>query len=117
MAVSIPPPTERIVPRDTVMEPWYRAFDDMARAINDTETNLESTDANLADVILDLANTTADIDDYLAAPVLPIYTVGTLPTAATVGRLIYVSNESGGAVPAFSDGVNWRRVTDRAIVT
>jgi hypothetical protein len=44
------------------------------------------------------------------------YTVGTLPSAATAGQLIHVSNETGGAVPAFSDGTNWRRVTDRAIV-
>ena len=33
------------------------------------------------------------------------------------GAQVFVSNESGGAVPAFSDGTNWRRVTDRAIVT
>lgn len=48
---------------------------------------------------------------------LPSYTVAGLPTAANNGGFIYVTNESGGAVPAFSDGVNWRRVTDRAIVT
>lgn len=46
----------------------------------------------------------------------PTYTVGTVP-AATAHRIIYVSNESGGAVLAFSDGTNWRRVTDRAIVS
>lgn len=45
------------------------------------------------------------------------YTVGTLPSAAVAGMEIYVSNESGGAVTAFSDGTNWRRSTDRAIVT
>ena len=45
------------------------------------------------------------------------YTVGTLPSAATAGQTIYVSDESGGAVLAFSDGTNWRRVTDRAIVS
>jgi hypothetical protein len=33
------------------------------------------------------------------------------------GAMVYVSNESGGAVVAFSDGTNWRRVTDRAIVS
>jgi hypothetical protein len=49
--------------------------------------------------------------------VLPSYTVSTLPSAAIAGAMIYVTNESGGAVPAFSDGTNWRRVTDRAIVT
>ena len=48
----------------------------------------------------------------------PSYTVTTLPSAATYARgLIYVSNEAGGAVIAFSDGTNWRRLTDRAIVS
>jgi hypothetical protein len=49
--------------------------------------------------------------------VLPVYTVGTLPSATPAAQMIYVSNETGGAVPAFSDGTNWRRVTDRAIVS
>lgn len=57
---------------------------------------------------------------------LPSYTVADLPSAADWfssaagdGRsaLIFVSNESGGAVPAFTDGTNWRRVTDRNIVS
>lgn len=54
---------------------------------------------------------------YPSQFVLPIYTVSTLPSASPTAQMIYVSNESGGAVPAFSDGTNWRRVTDRAIVT
>ncbi len=45
------------------------------------------------------------------------YTVSELPSASTAGGMIYVSNETGGAVMAFSDGTNWRRVTDRAIVS
>jgi hypothetical protein len=49
--------------------------------------------------------------------VLPSYTTTTLPSASIAGAMIYVSNETGGAVPAFSDGTNWRRVTDRAIVS
>jgi hypothetical protein len=49
--------------------------------------------------------------------VLPSYTTSTLPAASPAGAMIYVTNESGGAVPAFADGTNWRRVTDRAIVT
>jgi len=32
-------------------------------------------------------------------------------------RIIYVYDEAGGAVLAFSDGVNWLRVTDRVIVS
>jgi hypothetical protein len=49
--------------------------------------------------------------------VFPSYTVATVPSASPPGQMIYVSNESGGAIPAFSDGTNWRRVTDRAIIT
>lgn len=49
--------------------------------------------------------------------VLPNYTTSTLPSASIVGSMIFVTNESGGSVPAFADGTNWRRVTDRAIVT
>lgn len=46
------------------------------------------------------------------------YTVTTLPPAsAGAGQIIYVSNEAGGAVLAFSDGASWRRVTDRAVVS
>ncbi len=44
------------------------------------------------------------------------YTVAELPDPALHPReLVYVSNEAGGAVVAFSDATNWRRVTDRAI--
>lgn len=46
----------------------------------------------------------------------PSYTVATLP-AADAGSIIYVSDEVGGAVLAFADGTNWRRSTDRAIVS
>lgn len=50
-------------------------------------------------------------------PYVPSYTVAGAPSAATAAGIIYVSNESGGAVLAFSDGTNWRRVTDRAIIS
>ncbi len=43
------------------------------------------------------------------------YTVAALPSPAQAGQIVYVGNESGGAVLAFSDGANWRRVTDRAV--
>lgn len=46
------------------------------------------------------------------------YTVATLPSAASfAGCMIYVSDETGGATVAFSDGTNWRRVQDRNIVS
>lgn len=45
------------------------------------------------------------------------YTVATLPASPVAGSQAYCSNESGGAVPVFGDGTNWRRVTDRAIAS
>ncbi len=46
------------------------------------------------------------------------YTVATVPSAAAgAGQIVYVSDESGGAVLSFSDGSAWRRVTDRAVVS
>ena len=52
------------------------------------------------------------------------FTVLGLPDASSYdpdvnGRaaFVYVSNEDGGPTLAFSDGVNWRRVQDRAIVS
>lgn len=45
------------------------------------------------------------------------YTVAGLPSAAMfLNAIVYVSNAAGGAVQAFSDGTNWRRVDDRAVV-
>lgn len=49
---------------------------------------------------------------------LPVSTVAAVPTAANyTGTVIYISNESGGATIAFSDGTNWRRVQDRAVIS
>jgi hypothetical protein len=46
------------------------------------------------------------------------YAKANLPTAnVQAGAMIYVSDEAGGAVPAFFDGTNWCRVTDRAVVS
>ena len=51
--------------------------------------------------------------------VLPSYTVAQLANlaASPAGAMVFCSNESGGSVPVFADGTNWRRVTDRAIVS
>ncbi len=51
-------------------------------------------------------------------PKLPGFAVSGLPaaSAAGAGALAFVSDESGGAVIAFSDGADWRRVTDRTVV-
>ncbi len=48
---------------------------------------------------------------------LTSYTVATLPAVVSAPGMIFVSDETGGAVMAFSDGTNWLRCTDRAIVS
>lgn len=51
-------------------------------------------------------------------PTMPPFSVTTAPVATSYpsGTIIYVYDEIGGATIAFSDGTNWRRVTDRAII-
>ena len=70
-----------------------------------------------------------DIGVGLAAPTTKLdvdgpvkvksYAKAGLPPASAVGAgaIVYVSDEVGGAVIAFSDGASWRRVTDRAAVS
>jgi len=51
-------------------------------------------------------------------PIFPEYTVAGVPSAATYDNgVIIVSNETGGRTLATSDGTNWRRVSDGAIVS
>lgn len=60
-----------------------------------------------------------DGTEQLTVPVrLKEYTVATVPSAVTYkAGLIAVTNETGGYTVAFSDGTNWRRVQDRAVVS
>ena len=53
----------------------------------------------------------------ISGPTSDEYKVSNLPDASVVGQMIYVGDETDGAVMAFSDGSNWRRITDRAIVS
>ncbi|SMX26812.1 hypothetical protein TRP8649_00904 [Pelagimonas phthalicica] len=57
--------------------------------------------------------------EFSGPVVAPSYTVATVPSAATAtaGAMIFVSDEVGGAVLAFSDGTNWLRATDRAVIS
>lgn len=52
------------------------------------------------------------------AVLLPVYTVATAPDATkwTNGAII-VSDETGGRTIATSDGTDWRRVSDGAIIS
>lgn len=47
---------------------------------------------------------------------LPKYVKAALPGQG-VGRLIFVTDDTGGATPAFSDGTNWRRTADRNVIS
>jgi hypothetical protein len=49
---------------------------------------------------------------------IPSFTVSGVPDATLFeGYIIYVSNESGGKTIAFSDGTNWRRTSDRNVIS
>lgn len=39
------------------------------------------------------------------------------PSSTGAGAIIFISDEAGGATLAFSDGTDWRRVSDRAVVS
>jgi hypothetical protein len=45
------------------------------------------------------------------------YTVATLPDPSKDGLMAFCTDEAGGAVPVFSLAGQWRRVTDRAVVS
>lgn len=46
------------------------------------------------------------------------YGVASLPTTGiSAGAMAYATDETGGAVPVFYDGTNWRRVTDRSVAS
>lgn len=80
--------------------------------------NLTVTAPGIAQTIIEDIILFDPLDAFATPPILPTYTVATLPSAVTYARgLIYVSDETGGAVMAFSDGTNWRRCTDRVIIS
>ena len=92
--VSKPDYGSRIAEKDsgTLTEEFQNFFDELEEQLN---TNLVGDQVQLTS-----------------------YTVAMLPDATVkAGGMIFVSDETGGAVPAFSDGTNWRRVTDRTIVS
>ena len=62
-----------------------------------------------------------DIERKLNVPILSSFTVSelqnTILASSRLNGIVMVSNETGGQRPAFSDGTNWRRFTDRAIIS
>jgi len=67
-----------------------------------TTITLDPTDEIINDAPMKLVNKT-------------VAQLGSL--TASTGSMVFCTNESGGAVPCFYDGSNWRRVTDRAVVS
>lgn len=89
------------------------------RDINSYIANLMQS---LFGTLVDYAAAINALITYHNAPfeptLLPSYLKTALPSAALyINGMIIVSNETGGLTPAFSDGTNWRRVADRAIVS
>ncbi len=58
-----------------------------------------------------------DTKSYTVAELADIPASSFDPVVIGRAAFVYVSDESGGAQMAFSDGTNWRRFTDRAIVS
>jgi hypothetical protein len=61
----------------------------------------------------DLETVVQEIDEFA----FKSFSADALPSASKVGRVIFVTDDSDGAVLACADGTNWRRVTDRSIVS
>lgn len=98
-------------------ENWTATAQGMRVTINTTANGGTTTATRTAIDDVSLSQTGALIASTYVKP--GSYTVATVPSAATAGAgaSIHVTDESGGAVNAFSDGTNWRRVTDRAVIS
>lgn len=49
--------------------------------------------------------------------VLPSFTTESLPPTSPSAQLAFLSDDEGGASIIFSDGTNWRRVSDQSIIS
>lgn len=68
--------------------------------------------------IIDRSDITAGKITASEMNILRAYSVGGLPApGANENGFVVVTNESGGRVTAFSDGTDWRRTTDRNVVS
>ena len=96
---------------------------DATAAINHSFTGKSHTFLNRTDGFVKVGGGASTPNPVCAVDVdgpvrVKSYAVASLPAAgAGAGQIVYVSNEAGGAVLAFSDGAQWRRVTDRAVVS
>jgi hypothetical protein len=104
----------KLIAGDAPVEYDYRKMADILNRIEDFSTRLVQT----GPIRISEIHGVRPIKINIQPLVFPSYTVADVPTASTAtGGVIYVSDETGGAVLAFSDGTNWRRVTDRTVIS
>lgn len=94
----------------------------MAKIVSVTDHGVPIVESGAANWLfqLYLDDISQRLNDFLLgdAVQLPSYLVADVPDAtAWEGGQIYVSDETGGKTTAFSDGTNWLRSYDRAIVS
>ncbi|MQY48203.1 hypothetical protein GAO09_19395 [Rhizobiales bacterium RZME27] len=84
-----------------------------AVSINDV-TGLSSSLSGLSTTA---AGKVAKSGDTMTGPLIqPAYAKASLPNVATFARsMVYVTDLTGGAEFCYSDGSNWRRMSDRSI--
>ena len=100
-----------------VSSPIFETVSDYGSVASSTTNTINY--GNLTDAVVALVNSDYGVVESSGGPVeFPQYEVASVPDAsAYTGHMIFVPNESGGAVMAFSDGTNWRRVTDRTVIS
>ena len=96
MSTRLPDPPPSLVDQNAVIR-WMR---EVQRIVEKAITVLETTKQERGEVLF-----------------LRPFPVSALPSPALPYKQIMVTDETGGPVPAFNDGTNWRRSTDRAVVS
>lgn len=111
---------------------YFEKFSDASSNFNVLEENFDAglvTDGIIDDT-LNFGLITESVDDTydlglivisgVISPnlfILPTYLKSNLPGVIPQGQMVFVIDDVGGSIPAFSDGTNWRRVTDRQVVS
>jgi hypothetical protein len=104
----------KLITGDAPREYDFRRLADILNRIEDFATRLVA----VGPIRISEINGPNPIKINVQPLVFPSYTVATVPAASScTGGIIYVSDETGGAVPAFSDGTSWRRMTDRTVIS
>lgn len=126
--LTLADPAGDVVTDDSVLRRIiFEARDTTKRTVAEIRAMHRSTNGTVGSLILavrvaDTLTDAIEIDENgrlvaLAAPIyFKSYVKAALPSAAVAGGMIYVTDDVGGAVPAFSNGANWLRVTDRAVI-